>query len=75
MSNMQAAALHYIQRLSGEKLNSALDYLRYLCEQDHPLDEYDYELSRLADEDTSTETISFEQAMQQMGISYEDLQD
>ena len=41
---------------------------------DYPLDEFDYELSRRADEDKSTETISFDDVLQELGISYEDLQ-
>ena len=36
MSNMQAVAIRYIQQLPGNKLSSAVDYLRYLCEQELP---------------------------------------
>ena len=75
MSTMQAMAVQYIQRLPESKLKSAVDYLRYLCEQDYHLDDYDYLLAKQADEDTSTETISFDDLLQDLGISYEELQE
>ena len=74
MSNMQVMAVRYIQQLPENKLNSAVDYLRYLCEQDYPLDDFDYALAQNADNDKSTETIAFDALLQDMGISYEDLQ-
>jgi len=74
MSTAQALAVHYIQQIPESKLDSALDYLRFLCEPDYPLDDYDYELSKRADEDTSTETITFDEMMQELGITYEELQ-
>jgi len=74
MSNMQAMAVHYIQRLPENKLGSAIDYLRYLYEQDPPLDDFDYALARRADEDTRAETISFDELLQDLGIGYEELQ-
>jgi len=43
MSNMQVAAVRYIQQLPENKLHSAVDYLRYLCEQEFLLDDF-YEL-------------------------------
>ena len=75
MSSMQAMAVQYIQRLPENKLRSAIDYLRYLCEHDYPLDDYDYELSRRADEDTDTETIAFDELLLDLGITYDDLQE
>jgi len=36
MTNMQVMAVRYIQQLPENKLNSAVDYLRYLCELDYP---------------------------------------
>jgi len=74
MSNMQVVAVRYIQQLSESKLNSAVDYLRYLCEQDYPLDDFDYVLAQNADNDKSTETITLDALLQDMGISYEELQ-
>ena|GEM_PF-838050 len=74
MSDMQVIAVTYIQRLPENKLNSAVDYLRYLYEQDYPLDDYDYALAKRADEDTSAETITFDGLLQDLGISYEELQ-
>ena len=44
MSNMQIAAVRYIQQLPEKKLSSAVDHLRYLYELDA--------LARRADEDT-----------------------
>jgi len=73
MSRMQVRAVRHIQQLPENKLSSVVDYLRYLYEQDYPLDEYDYTLAKRADEDTNTETIAFDVLMQDLGISYEEL--
>jgi len=69
MSNMQAIAVRYIQQLPESKLNSAVDYLRYLYEQDYPLDDFDYHLAQNADNDKTTETITLDALLQDMGIS------
>ncbi|MCL2187282.1 MAG: hypothetical protein FWC16_04010 [Defluviitaleaceae bacterium] len=74
MSDIQVMAVRYIQQLPESKLNSAIDYLRYLCEQDYPLDDFDYTLARNADNDKSTETITFDVLLQDLGIGYEELQ-
>lgn len=74
MSNMQIMAVRYIQQLPENKLSSAVDYLRYLCEQDYPLDDFDYVLAQNADNDKSTETITLDALLQDIGISYEELQ-
>ncbi|MCL1843330.1 MAG: hypothetical protein FWF79_05915 [Defluviitaleaceae bacterium] len=74
MSNMQVIAVRYIQQLPENKLSSAVDYLRYLCEQEFPLDDFDYLLARRADNDKSTETITLDVLLQDMGISHEELQ-
>ena len=73
MLKMQVAAVRYIQQLPESKLNSAVDYLRYLCEHDYPLDDFDYVLARNADNDKSTETITLDALLQDMGISHEEL--
>ena len=74
MSDMQVMAVRYIQQLSEKKLSSAVDYLRYLCEHEYPLDDFDYALAQTADNDKNTETITFDALLQDMGISYEELQ-
>jgi len=74
MSGMQATAVEYIQRLPNDKLASAVDYLRFLYQQDYPLDQFDYELAKRADEDTDTEIISFDELLQGLGIHHEELQ-
>jgi len=73
MSGKQVIAVKYIRRLPESKLGSAIDYLRYLYEQESPLDDFDYVLARRADEDTSTETISFDALLQDLGINHEEL--
>ena len=75
MSDKQVMAVRYIRRLPREKLDSAVDYLRYLCEDGATLDEFDYALAKQADEDTSTETVSLDALLQDLGISYEELQE
>ena len=74
MSNMQIMAVRYIQQLPENKLSSAVDYLRYLCEQDYLLDDFDYTLAQNADNDKNTETITLDALLQEMGIGYEELQ-
>jgi len=74
MSNDQVIAVKYIQQLPESKLASAIDYLRYLYEQDSPLDDFDYVLAKRADEDISVETISLDELLQDLGIDYEELQ-
>jgi len=71
---MQIVAVRYIQQLPENKLSSAVDYLRYLCEQEFALDDFDYLLARNADSDKSTETIAFDALLKDMGISYDELQ-
>jgi hypothetical protein len=74
MSNMQVIAINYIKQLPENKLNSAVDYLRYLYEHDYPLNDFDYVLAQNADNDKSTETITLDALLQDIGISYEELQ-
>ena len=74
MSKMQIIAVRYIQQLPENKLSSAVDYLRYLYEQGDPLDDFDYLLAKNADADKSTETITFDELLQDMGISHDELQ-
>ena len=74
MSDLQVTAIRYVQQLPENKLSSAIDYLRYLCEQSYPLDEFDYALAKRADEDTSAEIISFDELLQELGINNEELQ-
>jgi len=64
---MQVIAARYIHQLPESKLSSAVDYLRYLYEQDYPLDDFDYALARNADNDKSTETITFDELLQDLG--------
>ena len=75
MSSMQIEAIHYIRQLPESRLSGVLEYLRFLCEQTHPLDDFDYALAKQADEDTSEETITFEALLQDLGITYEELQE
>jgi len=72
---MQVMAVRYIQQLPENKLSSAVDYLRYLYEQDYPLDSFDYILAQNADKDTSTETVTFDELLQDLGIAHDELQE
>jgi len=58
---------NYIGYLTGEEWNIDKEY-------GIPLDEYDYELSRRADERKDDEYISFDDALKKAGLTYEDLQ-
>ena len=68
--------IDYVNTLAEEKLEMALDYMKYLNWRSFtPLDEFDYELARRADEDDDDETISFDEALKECGLTYADLQD
>ena len=63
--------------IPDESLTSVLDYVRYVHEKDEtktPLDAFDYELARRAALDDDDETIPFEQALTELGLTYDDLQ-
>jgi hypothetical protein len=66
-------AVEFIRDLPEDKLSSAVDYLRYLSEQGDALDDFDYELAKMADEDTDGETVSFDALLQEVGLTYADL--
>ena len=68
MTVLQDQAIEYILNLPSDKLNSAINYLQFLSEQDIPLDDFDYQLAREADEEITGETISHEDLCKQLGI-------
>jgi len=71
-------AIRYMKELPENKLASVLDYIRYIHssqEVDPPLDGFDYELAQKASERTKRETISFDEALKQVGMTYADIQD
>ena len=73
MSAMKIAAVRYIEQLPESKMNSAVDYLRFLYEQEYPPDDYDYFLAKRADNDMDNETISFDEVLNELGISRDEL--
>ncbi|MDR0324512.1 MAG: hypothetical protein LBI19_00265 [Oscillospiraceae bacterium] len=73
MSAIRMKAVEFIRDLPEDKLSSAVDYLRYLSEQGDALDDFDYELAKMADEDTDGETVSFDALLQEVGLTYADL--
>ena len=44
-------------------------------EREYPLDEFDYELARRADDNADAETVSFDELLQGLGIRHEELQE
>jgi len=79
--NIKQQAIDYLDILPPDKLESALDYIRYLYNQytqnkeEYPLDEFDYELAERADERMESETVSFDEALRECELTYADLQD
>ena len=73
MSYNQNKAVFYLTKISDDKLSNAISYLRFLYEQDYPLDDFDYELAKCADNDTDTEIITFDEMLQEAGLTYDDL--
>jgi hypothetical protein len=70
VSVIYETAVKYLHDLPEEKLYSAVDYLRFLAAQNYPLDDFDYELAKRADNDTSTETTPFGDAYRQLGSNF-----
>jgi hypothetical protein len=75
MSALLQTTVFYARHLSEEKLRSASDYLRFLYEQDRPLDAFDYELAARADAEVDPETVSFDAVLKHLGLTDADLQD
>ncbi|HOM58971.1 MAG TPA: hypothetical protein PK770_03825 [Kiritimatiellia bacterium] len=73
-SDLLQATVFYARHLSEDRLKSASDYLRFLYEQDRPLDAFDYELAAGADNEADPETVPFEAALRQLGLTDADLQ-
>ena len=55
----------------SEKIISAKVILLY--EENFPLDDFDYELAKRADKRKKIETVSFDEALRECGLTYEDL--
>jgi hypothetical protein len=75
MSTLQETTVYYINHLSDDKLKSVLDFAKYLYEQDKPLDDFDYELAKHADQNPDKTTIPFDEVLMETGLSYADLSD
>jgi hypothetical protein len=80
MSALRQSTLEYINKLPEDKLGSAFDFIKYLYEQDYqeqdsPLDEYDYELAKQADEEDDKTFVDFDELLKKFGFTREDLND
>ena len=75
MNDLLETTVFYARNLSENKLRNAADYLRFLYEQGSPLDAFDYELAARADRETNQETVSFDAALNHLGLTDADLQD
>lgn len=76
MTELQNRVIFCVKRLPKNKLEDALNYLTELFEEETdgktPLDDFDYELSRRADEaiaNGDTETHSFNEVLEELGIT------
>ena len=75
MSALLESTVFYARHLPEDKLRNANDYLRFLYEQDRPLDAFDYELAAHADKDDDQETVSFDAVLNHLGLTNADVQD
>ena len=75
MSEMLAEVNDIMKDFTPEQVNLVYSYVRFIDAEPTPPDEFDYEMARLADLDTCTEVVSFDDALEEMGLTYEDLQD
>jgi len=75
MSEMIAELNRLFEDFSDTQLENVLSYTRLVYNQPTQLDDFDYEMARLADLDTCTETVSFDEVLRKAGLTYEDLRD
>ncbi|MCL2168562.1 MAG: hypothetical protein FWB74_00890 [Defluviitaleaceae bacterium] len=75
MSEMLAEVNDIMKDFTPEQVNLVYSYVRFINTEPTPLDEFDYEMARLADLDECTEVISFDDALKELGLTYEDLRD
>ncbi|GHV15400.1 hypothetical protein AGMMS49938_13550 [Fibrobacterales bacterium] len=73
MENLLQTTQEYVRHLPKDKLQSAFDFVKFLYEQDMPLDDFDYELAKNADKSTDTATVSFDSALKKLGLKHADL--
>ena len=74
MTDMLTEGKEILESFSQEQLHNVVTYMRFIKTQPMPLDDFDYEMARRADEDTCTETFTFDEVLQEAGLTYEDLQ-
>ena len=75
MSALLKTTVFYAHHLSEDKLRNANDYLRFLYEQDRPLDEFDYDLAARADSGEDQDTVSFDAVLSHLKVTDAGLQD
>ena len=73
--------IYEVDRLPEKNVEKILEFINFQkfnlgigVEPIYPLDEFDYELAKKADEYTDNSAISFEEALKSSGLTYEDLQ-
>lgn len=71
-------AIKYINDMSESKIYGLLDYIKYVHQkaEDYPLDDFDYELSRRADEAIASgeiEFTDFDKILAKRGLTRESL--
>jgi predicted DNA-binding protein len=50
VEQMRDEIYFYIKTIDDERVRSVYDYVKYIFEQPHPIDDYDYELAARANE-------------------------
>lgn len=73
MTEMLAEMQKLSENFTDKQFENVITYMKFIKAQPTPLDDFDYELARRADEDTCTETISLEELAESLGIDYESL--
>lgn len=67
MSTYQIKACALINSLPEEKLPGVIDFLMFIS-RPTPLDDFDYELAKRADSDSSSYTVSLDELTKKYGI-------
>lgn len=75
MSSTKELIIDLVKDLPEDKINSVIDFIKFIKVQPTELDDYDYELAREADKIISNgeKAIPLEEACKQLGVDFDKL--
>jgi len=79
---IKESVMSQVSEFPESRLYAIQEYIDFLdfretksTEHCTPLDDFDYELARRADEHKGEETFTFDEVLRELGMTYEDLRD